>query len=118
MAQTKTTEKHYISFSRSLILQGDSGGPMVNRWCSLWVQSGVISWGKGCAQPNLPGVYARVSEYQQWITDQIGQNPPGFISFPPDLCSHTSRSNFFPLICLHIYTVLKTHHSLTNACFL
>ncbi|XP_073708659.1 serine protease 27-like [Garra rufa] len=63
--------------------QGDSGGPMVSKQCSVWVQSGVTSWGYGCADPNAPGVYARVSQYQSWITSHVGQNLPGFISFNP-----------------------------------
>ncbi|XP_008281550.1 testisin-like, partial [Stegastes partitus] len=32
--------------------QGDSGGPMVNQQGSVWVQSGVVSFGFGCARPN------------------------------------------------------------------
>uniref|UniRef100_A0A8C4HNR2 Peptidase S1 domain-containing protein n=1 Tax=Dicentrarchus labrax TaxID=13489 RepID=A0A8C4HNR2_DICLA len=51
--------------------QGDSGGPMVNKQGSAWVQSGVVSFGFGCARPNLPGVYSRVSTYQSWINSHI-----------------------------------------------
>ncbi|KAK7174552.1 hypothetical protein R3I93_001689 [Phoxinus phoxinus] len=61
--------------------QGDSGGPMVSKQSSLWIQSGVVSFGKGCAEPNLPGVYARVSKYQNWINEHITTNQPGFVTF-------------------------------------
>ncbi|XP_059414473.1 transmembrane protease serine 9-like [Carassius carassius] len=61
--------------------QGDSGGPMVSKQGSVWVQSGVVSFGDGCALANLPGVYARVSKYQNWINEQITTNQPGFVTF-------------------------------------
>ncbi|XP_051742649.1 prostasin [Ctenopharyngodon idella] len=61
--------------------QGDSGGPMVSKQGSVWIQSGVVSFGEGCAQANLPGVYARVSNYQNWINQQITTNQPGFVTF-------------------------------------
>uniref|UniRef100_A0A8C1LUF8 Zgc:123295 n=1 Tax=Cyprinus carpio TaxID=7962 RepID=A0A8C1LUF8_CYPCA len=61
--------------------QGDSGGPLVTRNGSLWIQSGVVSFGVGCADRRYPGVYTRVSQYQGWITYTIGSNPPGFVKF-------------------------------------
>lgn len=65
----------------SLSLQGDSGGPMVSKQGSVWVQSGIVSFGFGCARPNLPGVYSRVSRYQSWIKSRIRSNRPGFVQF-------------------------------------
>ncbi|KAL3986561.1 caspase 1 [Sarotherodon galilaeus] len=61
--------------------QGDSGGPMVSKQNGRWIQAGIISCGNGCARPNLPGVYARVSQYQTWINSQISSNQPGFMTF-------------------------------------
>ncbi|XP_043955744.1 transmembrane protease serine 9-like, partial [Gambusia affinis] len=61
--------------------QGDSGGPMVSKQNGRWIQSGIVSFGTGCAQPNYPGVYARVSQYESWIKAQITTNQPGFITY-------------------------------------
>lgn len=61
--------------------QGDSGGPMVSQQGSVWIQSGVVSFGFGCARPNLPGVYSRVSRYQSWINSHISSDKPGFVQF-------------------------------------
>ncbi|XP_069381653.1 transmembrane protease serine 9 [Paralichthys olivaceus] len=61
--------------------QGDSGGPMVSKQNGLWIQEGVVSFGFGCALPNKPGVYARVSRYQTWINSQINSNLPGYVTF-------------------------------------
>ena len=56
--------------------QGDSGGPLViyDNNAQRWVQVGVVSFGVGCAQPDYPGVYARVSRYASWINSYV--NPP------------------------------------------
>ncbi|XP_064212502.1 trypsin-1-like [Tribolium castaneum] len=43
--------------------QGDSGGPLVADGLLV----GIVSWGFGCARPEYPGVYSRISEFRDFI---------------------------------------------------
>ena len=58
--------------------QGDSGGPLVTAGSGDGVTSGqnyeligVVSTGIGCANPNYPGVYGRVTKQLEWINQYI-----------------------------------------------
>ena len=55
--------------------QGDSGGPLLvsSGIPGLWRQTGIVSFGTGCALPNLPGVYTRVSEFNAFLEAQLGR---------------------------------------------
>jgi V8-like Glu-specific endopeptidase len=48
---------------------GDSGGPLLDK--ATGKQVGIVSFGKGCGDPDFPGVYTRVSTYTSWIHDRI-----------------------------------------------
>ncbi|KXN67074.1 trypsin-like serine protease [Conidiobolus coronatus NRRL 28638] len=50
---------------------GDSGGPLFIIKDGKQILTGIVSWGKQCALPKLPGVYTRVSTYRKWILDNI-----------------------------------------------
>ncbi|WLD58818.1 serine protease [Salinispirillum sp. LH 10-3-1] len=47
--------------------QGDSGGPLVLNDGGMPYLVGITSFGFGCNDPNVPGVYARASEFTEWI---------------------------------------------------
>lgn len=51
--------------------QGDSGGPLMLRVEGRWTQIGIVSFGNKCGEPGYPGVYTRVSEYTDWVKNNM-----------------------------------------------
>nr|CAD7449297.1 unnamed protein product [Timema bartmani] len=47
--------------------KGDGGGPLVCERGGSWQVVGVVSWGIGCGQHGVPGVYVRVAHYLDWL---------------------------------------------------
>ncbi len=50
---------------------GDSGGPIVILDGAVHTLVGIVSWGIGCAEPNAPGVYSRISTAMDWIQEVV-----------------------------------------------
>lgn len=53
---------------------GDGGGPLV---CPVnhdkYVQTGIVSWGVGCGEEDVPGVYTNVALFRQWIDGEMAK---------------------------------------------
>ncbi|WP_434587097.1 S1 family serine peptidase [Streptomyces sp. A5-4] len=45
------------------ICKGDSGDPLVVNGTVV----GIVSWARGCAEPNSPGVYSSIAHYHSWL---------------------------------------------------
>lgn len=57
--------------------QGDSGGPfVVPDGFGGYKIAGVVSWGAGCGVPGYPGLYARVSHFEEWIGQYVVVSDP------------------------------------------
>ena len=63
MINSKTTINIHV--------QGDSGAGLVVRNQGRMELIGIMSAGKACGRPLKPGVYTRISEYKDWINENI-----------------------------------------------
>ncbi|XP_062555591.1 phenoloxidase-activating factor 2-like [Armigeres subalbatus] len=56
--------------------RGDGGSPLV---CPIpgnpthYYQAGIVAWGIGCGEKGIPGVYANVAGFRDWIDQQLSQ---------------------------------------------
>ncbi|CAG0902167.1 unnamed protein product, partial [Darwinula stevensoni] len=55
---------------------GDGGSPLVclDPLTNRYVQAGIVSWGIGCGERNIPGIYADVSKGSDWIEEIISMH--------------------------------------------
>jgi len=56
---------------------GDGGSPLVCPIPDLpgrYVQVGIVDWGIGCGENHIPGVYANVGQFSDWIDEQLASN--------------------------------------------
>ncbi|CAM4287549.1 unnamed protein product [Leuciscus chuanchicus] len=97
----------FLNVGGKSICPGDSGGPVLSRNSSLWIQSGISSFTeRKCDNPKYPSVFARVSQYQTWIKSYMGSNPPGFVEF--NAKKPTSKSNFGSVLNLLLFSLSLT----------
>uniref|UniRef100_A0A6B2EJG8 Phenoloxidase-activating factor 2 n=1 Tax=Phlebotomus kandelakii TaxID=1109342 RepID=A0A6B2EJG8_9DIPT len=62
--------------------KGDGGSPLVcpsGPGSTRYFQAGIVAWGIGCGENQIPGVYANVAFFRNWIDEQmtlkrLGQN--------------------------------------------
>ncbi len=91
--------------------QGDSGGPMMlasDEGDPL--QVGIVSWGYGCAHPDYPGVYTRVSSYADWIKETV-------CAFTGEFCPTCEASQKLMKVIIHTDAFPdETTWEVTNKC--
>ena len=71
------------------VCQGDSGGPLAvpDPTTELGFRlAGITSWGLGCARPNFPGIYTRVSVFHDWIVEYLDLPDPSPKPEEPSFC--------------------------------
>jgi secreted trypsin-like serine protease len=80
------------------VCKGDAGAPLIIRGnsASQDIQVGIGSFiaATGCALPNLPTAFTRVSYYTQWIPIAISENSKRISAF----CSATPQPTMMPII--------------------
>lgn len=53
---------------------GDGGSPLmclIDGTDDVYYQAGIVSWGIGCGNKGLPGVYTNVAAFKSWIDTKL-----------------------------------------------
>ncbi|GAB6025980.1 hypothetical protein CHUAL_011948 [Chamberlinius hualienensis] len=53
--------------------KGDGGGPLVCEFQGSYRVAGIVAWGIGCGQANVPGAYVNVAGFRKWIDEEMGK---------------------------------------------
>ncbi|CAG2104983.1 unnamed protein product, partial [Medioppia subpectinata] len=57
---------------------GDGGSGLVCDMRGVWKVVGLVSWGIGCGQPGIPGVYTNMAYLRPWIDSHVLRFGAGF----------------------------------------
>lgn len=66
--------------------KGDGGSPLI---CPIpnqkdrFYQAGIVAWGIGCGEENIPGIYASVSHLRKWIDEKLAHEKIDTTYFTP-----------------------------------
>ncbi|XP_017837498.1 phenoloxidase-activating factor 2 [Drosophila busckii] len=66
--------------------KGDGGSPLVcpiKGFPNRFKSAGIVAWGIGCGEENIPGVYANVAHLRPWIDQKLNQRQVDFTYFTP-----------------------------------
>jgi len=74
--------------------RGDSGGPLFVQQGGVDIIVGIVSWGDGCKNERVAGVYARVSSFKSWIEETTkGAVAAGLCPKGKDQCVSQCRND-------------------------